>query len=411
MKFLLSMVLLVAPLSATAAPLFIEGATTFDSKGNKSKTVTIVVDKGVIKAMGKKLKAPAGAKVIKAQGMVVTPGLIDAASRIGMSEVEAEGSTVEGSFSSNIHASYRAADGYNPDSMAIAIVRKGGVTSAAVLPSGGLLAGQSTLVALSSDYTAPRAESVGVVATLGSRGRREGDGSRGQALARLREILDDARHYAANKASFDRNQARRYAASRLDLEALQPVLARRQRLWIKVHRRSDILAVLRMAKEERIRVAVLGGTEAWTVGKELKAADVPVVLDPTENLPSDFDRLRVRDDAPRLLHEAGVSIAFSPMGSPSQSANLRQLAGVAASNGLSPKAALRAITQAPAELLGSKAGKLKVGAPADLVLWSGDPLEVRSLAKTVIINGEIESLRSHQSELLRRYRQLPAKAP
>jgi imidazolonepropionase-like amidohydrolase len=391
---------------ASAEPILIQNTTVVDGQGKKTQGMSVLVDGGVVKAIGKKVKAPANTQVIPGEGRMVTPGLVDIHSRLGMSEIDQVESTVEGSFDASVHASYRAADGYNPDSMAIPVARSAGITAELAVPSGGLVAGQSSFFALDGRATAPLVDAAALHAALGERALKHSDGSRGRALEKLRELFDDARHYARNKGSFDRNQTRKYSASRLDLEALADVVQGRMRLWLRLDRRSDILAALRMARAERIRIAVVGGTEAWRVAKELAAARVPVIMDPTSNLPGSFDQIHVRDDAARLLHDAGVELAFSPLGSAWEARHLRQIAGIAVANGLPWEAAIAAITSAPARLAGARTGELKVGARADLVVWSGDPLEVQTRAETVIVGGAVQPLRSHQSELLQRYRHL-----
>jgi imidazolonepropionase-like amidohydrolase len=171
-----------------------------------------------------------------------------------------------------------------------------------------------------------------------------------------------------------------------------------------VERASDIRQVVRFAKTRGMRPVIAGGTEAWLVAKELADADVSVILNPLDNLPADFDRLGARFDNAKLLHEAGVRIAFSQTDSFHLRKN-RQLAGNAVAHGLPWDAALAAITANPAEIfgLGAERGRIDKGQAADLVLWSGDPLEVTSVAEQVWIAGTPATMRSRQTELRDRY--------
>jgi imidazolonepropionase-like amidohydrolase len=153
-----------------------------------------------------------------------------------------------------------------------------------------------------------------------------------------------------------------------------------------------------------MKPVIAGGAEAWVVARELADAGVPVILDPLENLPDDFDRLGARFDNAKILHEAGVRVAFSQADSFHLRKN-RQLAGNAVAHGLPWEAGLAAITSAPADIfgVGARRGRIEKGQAADLVLWSGDPLEVTSVAEQVWIGGNPVSKRTRQTELLERY--------
>ena len=140
------------------------------------------------------------------------------------------------------------------------------------------------------------------------------------------------------------------------------------------------------------------------VADELATAGVPVLLDPLANLPSNFDRLGARLDNAALLHEAGVTVAFSGAGT-HNARKQRQAAGNAVANGLPWDAALAALTAVPADILGldGGAGRIEPGSPADLVLWSGDPLEVTTWAEQVIVGGKPVDMVSRQTLLRDRY--------
>jgi imidazolonepropionase-like amidohydrolase len=221
----------------------------------------------------------------------------------------------------------------------------------------------------------------------------------------LRELLDDAATYARSKSAYDRNQSRKLSAARLDLAALGPVLRGRTPLVVSAQSEQDIRAALRLAKEKKLDLVIAGGTEAWKVADELAKAKVPVILDPTANLPDRLEAPDVRDDTATVLAKAGVEVVISTLGDASQARTLRQLAGVAVSEGLPWEDALAAITTGPAALYGVKdRGTVSKGAAADVVVWSGDPLELSTRAEVVIIGGKVQSLETHQTKLLQKYR-------
>jgi imidazolonepropionase-like amidohydrolase len=178
-------------------------------------------------------------------------------------------------------------------------------------------------------------------------------------------------------------------------------------LVMKVDRASDIRQVLAFAKREQLpNVVITGGAEGWRVAPELAAAKVTVVVDPLANLPQNFDAVGATLENAARLHAAGVEVAFMLANAePFYVRKLREAAGVAVAYGLPWDAALAAITRVPAEAFGvaDRVGVLETGRPADLVLWSGDPLEVTTWAEKVWIGGRAQPERSRQTELRDRY--------
>jgi imidazolonepropionase-like amidohydrolase len=405
--------LLVAS-AANAEIVAVEHATIWVSPTEKIEDATLIVRDGTILAAGKGVAVPTGqATTIDGRGMVITAGLVDAAARIGVEEVPQEGSSVEGQMPSSpgtaVHAAYRIDWGFSPTSVAVDVARAGGITQVVVIPQGGLVAGRSAWIALPEGAVTPavvRAE-LAVHVTLGERARQPGMGSRGLALVDLRELLDDASQYAKRRQAFEENRARRFSASRLDLEALIPVVQGRTPLVIDVRRASDIAQVIALAGELRLKVILLHATEAWRLAPELARAKIPVIYSPEHNLPDSFDELWVRDDAPAILHKAGVDLILSPLNGSMASRTLRQVAGIAVANGLPWDAALAAITSTPARVFGlAPRGTLKAGQPADFVIWSGDPLELSTRPTAVYIGGVKQKLVNHQTLLLERYRRV-----
>jgi imidazolonepropionase-like amidohydrolase len=172
-----------------------------------------------------------------------------------------------------------------------------------------------------------------------------------------------------------------------------------------VARATDIRRAIEFARRQGMRTVIAGGDEAWLVADELAKANVPVLLDALSNLPSSFDTIGARLDNAALLHRAGVRIAFTQFGESHNARKIRQLAGNAVAHGLPPDVALAGLTARPAEIfgLGGERGHVARGQVADLVLWSGDPLEVTTVPEQVWINGRAVEMRSRQTELRDRY--------
>lgn len=384
--------------------------------GTIDKGVVIIED-GVIVALGEELNLPEGAQRIDGTGKVVTPGLFDAQSYLGISEIDLVEESVDAQQRGTRYtAAFDVAAAINPRSTLIPVNRIEGVTHAMVAPQpawegANLISGLGAVIHLGGvdDYLVqPRAA---LFAHLGETGAALTDGSRAAALLALREALEDARDFDNHRGAYEDRRRRDYSIGRYDLEALQAVLERDIPLVVTVNRASDVERLLELAAEERIDVIVHGGAEAWLVADALAAAGVPVILDPTRNLPEAFESLNASLGNAVKLHEAGVRVAFT-LSDSHNSRNIRQLAGNAVANGMPWEQALRAITVEPARLYGvANVGVLEVGNPASLVLWDGDPLEVTSAAVQVFIAGVAMPMRSRQTLLRDRYRILDPQLP
>jgi imidazolonepropionase-like amidohydrolase len=179
-------------------------------------------------------------------------------------------------------------------------------------------------------------------------------------------------------------------------------------LMAVANKASDIHAVLKLAAEEKIRVIISGGTEAWRVGTELAATKTPVIIDPTADRPTDLENLGATLDNAARLEKAGVTVVLQTGGGDHRTHEVRYDAGTAVAYGMSPAGALAAITINPAKVfgVGARIGSLEAGKDADLVLWSGDPFEPMSRPQLVLIRGEAQPLTSRQIELRDRYKDL-----
>ena len=178
------------------------------------------------------------------------------------------------------------------------------------------------------------------------------------------------------------------------------------RVVVRIQRAADIVRLLRWSKQRGVDVAIVGAAEGWKVAPQLAAAGVPVFVDALANLPADFDAIGATMENAARLHAAGVRVSFSQAGDASHNARkIRQLAGNAVANGLPWEAALAGLTSVPAAAAGvaGELGTIAIGQRADLVLWSGDPLDVANVAQQVWMDGRAIPMRSRQTELRDRY--------
>jgi imidazolonepropionase-like amidohydrolase len=421
MRLVLLLVMVSFPPSVHAADLAIEHARIHAGDGRRIDDGTIVLRDDKVLAVGPaaETRVPEGARRLDARGSWVTPGLIDAEALTGIVEVNYEASTDDSGLDDRydaIRAAFSVLDGLNPRSVVIPVTRIEGVTSSVLVPRRGLVSGREAVVRLlgdSVDEMVVRAPAA-IYATAAGDGRSVAYGARGGVMLRLRELVDDVRQYARRRQDFERNQMRKVGASRLDLEALVPVVEGKLPLVVEAHRASDLQSLLRFAREQKIRLVLSGCEEGWLVARELAAAKVPVIVSALPDLPRTFESLGARLENAAMLARAGVRIAISPRESEGHfSRTLRLEAGNAVANGLPWEAALAAITRNPAEIfdVAGSVGTLVPGKSADLVVWSGDPFEPLTRPQRVIIRGVEIALSSRQTELRDRYRDLRSSRP
>jgi imidazolonepropionase-like amidohydrolase len=377
------------------------GATLHLPDGESSGT--LVLDGGKVADVGEQAKVPRGCREVDVRGNQITAGLVESRTQIGLVEISLESGTRDGALDRDdpVRAGFRAVDGYNPLSSLIAVTRLGGLTSAVIAPDGGLVSGQGAWVDLAglSQGAAVVAPQVAMVARIG--------GPVGGTVLDLRELFDVAQQYREGGADSLGRLHVPESISRVDLESLAPVLDGAMPLVIGADRAADIEALLRLAARFELRLIIAGGAEAWMLAPELARREIPVIVDPLVYGPGSFDQLHARPDNAALLHEAGASVIISGYDS-HNARKLRQLAGNAVRAGLDHGAAIRAITEAPARAFGmDDYGRLERGAVANVVVWSGDPLEISTRLTHLFIRGSEVPLDSRQEELFRRYRRLP----
>jgi imidazolonepropionase-like amidohydrolase len=402
--------LLLPVLSASAQPTAIVGGEVHPVEGPAIEDGVVVMAGDSIAAVGRRgeVAIPSTARRVDASGKVVTPGLFDAVTATGLVEVSAVSSTRDLALDTGdaIRAAFRVTDGINPNSVVIPVTRLGGVTTVASVPSGGAVSGQGAVIdlygasigemlvrdraALYAGFTPEAAEAAGE--------------ARGGLAMRLREAFEDARFYAANRERYRRGATRSLSLSRLDLQALAGVLDGERPLVVRAARASDVDAAMRIAEEFGLDLRIQGGQEAWMRAGRLADAGVPVIVKPLSNLPTEFDRLGTRFDNAARLAEAGVPVAISTFDT-HNARTLRLEAGHAVRHGMDWNAALRAVTLAPARMLGvgDTHGSLAPGKTANVVVWSGDPFEMLTTADHVFIRGTEMPDDSRQKRLLRRY--------
>ena len=404
-RALLALALSLACATAPAQEVLIRNATLHTGTAQGTlQGADVLVRGGRIAAVGKGLSA-AGVQAVDAQGKPVTPALFAGINAIGVEEVSGESSTVDSHIDLpqnqfGLRPEFDITLAYNPDSVLVPVARIEGFgwTMLSAQPGESFIGGQGGAVRFdgSLDAVGPR---VLFMALGGGRAAQKAGGSRAAQWMILDQLIDEIRGRIAPDSQF----AQLTPAGRA---TLAKYFGGGGRVAVEVHRAADIARLLRWSREREVRIALVGGSEAWKLAPQIAAAKVPVFVDPLVNLPGDFDQIGATMENAARLREAGVQVAFALAGDASHSARKqRQLAGNAVAHGMRWDDALAGLTRVPAEAfgLGGQMGSIAVGQRADLVLWSGDPLDVAHTATQVWLDGRPMPMRSRQTDLRDRY--------
>ena len=401
-SLIVSILAISSALTAAAEPVYLYGRTiwTGTSQGTITDGVVVIENDRIVSVGPARANMPAGESFDW-----ITPGLISAFSRTGLSEVSGVDDTNDaGAGSSPFSAALNAADGFNPDATPVAITRLEGFTRLAVAPQARstLFGGQGFLAETSGLTGSVFRERAFAYIALGEAGANLSGGSRPAAWAALRGAFDDVRFFAARYMTHSEGNV----LTRMDAQSLMPAVKGDQLILFQASRASDLNAIMDFKEDNpSIRVAIVGADEGWRVAKRLAAMDIPVIVDAFSNLPASFSQLAATGENAKRLAEAGVTVAIVHLENDGHQTRLAtQVAGNAVANGMDFDDAMRALTTAPAEIFGMTGlGVLAPGARADVVGWDGDPLDVTSAALAVFIDGEGQPMESRQTRLRDRY--------
>ncbi len=408
MRRVLSALLLVFFAATSAsAQLAVRGKKIYTMTGPVVEDGVVIIREGKVAAIGRAadLAIPAGFKVLEAA--VVTPGLIDARSVVGLAGYfnhEHDQDQLERS--SPMQPELRAVDSYNTREALIEWVRSYGVTTLHTGHAPGELISGQTMIVKTTGNTVEDAVMVptaGISLTLGPgslRGGGQSPGTRGKQMSMLRARLLEAKSYLESlepreeKPEKAGEEKKNTPPVNLGLAALASVLRKEVPLLITAHRAQDIATALRLKKEFDLRIILDGGAEAYLLTEELKKAGVPVIIHPSMARFNGALQNASFETAARLK-KAGLKVAMQS-GYESYVPKTRVVlfeAAVAAANGLGFEGALELITTSAAEILGisDRVGSLAVGKDGDLALFDGDPFEYTTHCVGTIIEGRLVS--------------------
>ena len=363
---------------------------------------TIVINNGIIEAVGANVQIPSDAMVIDYDGQEIYPGMIDGGTQLGVKEIGSIAESQDFREFGDITPQMEIMTAVNPNSVAIPVTRVSGVTSVITMPAGGVLPGMASTMNLFG-YTADQmyAGSKGLVINFPNSARRwrqtqeQAEKAREKAQKELNDAWDKAELY--NKIKDDPDT--RYYP---EMDAICKAINGEVLIYLEVNAAKDIQSAIEWVKDRELtNVVFTGVAEGFRVAEDIAAAGIPVIAGPTVELPNrTSDRYDVQYKNPGIMQQAGVKVALRTDDT-ENSRNLPFHAGFAAAFGMGREEALKAITINAAEImgLGDELGSIEVGKKANLFIATGDPFEPASQIVDVFIDGYQVPMTSRHTDL------------
>lgn len=412
-----------------AGTFAIVGARIVTVSGATIESGTVVIQNGKITAVGAGASIPSGAERIDGKGLTVFPGMIDAATNMGLTEIgQGVNASVDISEIGNMNANAKAIKGIHPHSAHINVTRVNGITTVMSYPTGGLIAGQASVINLNGstpDEMAVIGE-FGLVINfprvVGGGGGFGGGGfggggqnldfnelvkRRDAQIEDLKKIFRNAESYLRAKDAYAKDKTLPYVPVDQRFDAMAPYIRGEKPVIFTAERERDIRAVAKFAGEMKVKGIIVGGQEAWKVADDLKKNNISVVYTNIYGLPvRDDDAYDYLFEAPSKMQAAGLKYCISTGDGGPEVRDLPYHAGLASAYGLSKEDALKSVTIYAAEVLGvaDKMGSLDVGKVANVVVTDGDILDPRTNIKYMFINGRMIPLTSRHTELFESFK-------
>ena len=399
--------------SLFADTTLIKNATIYDGVKNIPFEGNILIENGTIKRISSaNMQADF---VIDASGMIVTPGIIGTDTNIGIVEIGALSVTRDDS--SNIYSiGFSIHDAFNPKSTLIPWNRSNGVTSALSLPqnTSSPIGGLGSYFLLDGELDITSNKDIVMIGNVGGSSNK----SRAETFSVMDDLLSFASSINARDLSSDSDIADLIEGSPIadfmelhprDVKALFKLVNDNLPLIISTHRASDILKLIELKEKYNLNLIIKGAQDASLVASQIAESNIPLIINPINNIPDSFDELASNIQMASRLEKKGINLMFNTPRSHNFHL-VRQGAGVAVANGMSYEAAIKGITSTPANVFNiDQRGEIKTGYFADIVIWDADPLEPSSMPEYVFINGKAIDLTTRSSRLRDRYTTQPEK--
>ncbi len=387
--------------------ILIKNVTIYDGKNNNPFVGNVLLDGNKISRVS--TSNLRGDKVIDATGKILTPGIISTDSEIGIVEIGALSVTRDDS-SDIYEIGFSIYDAFNPNSVLIPWNRSNGITSTITLPqnTNSPIGGLGSFFVLDSNLEITGIKDNVMIGRVG--------GSGGESRAETFSIMEDLLEFASSIDSKDMESYRNLSDLIVDspiaetmelhprdLKALHRLMNDDLPLIMKANRASDILKLIEIKEKYDLNLIIMGAQEAGLVANKIAESNVPLIINPINNIPGSFDELAANIELASNLETLGITLMFNAPRSHNYHL-IRQGAGVAVANGMSYEGALKAITLSPVEIFKlGKRGQIAQGNIADLIIWDADPLEPSSIPEKVFINGKDIDLTTRMSRLTDRY--------
>ncbi len=386
---------------------------------------TVVISGGKITAVGANVSIPSGAERIDGKGMSVFPGMIDAATNMGLIEIPGGvRASVDVAETGDVNPNAKAIKGINPNSSHINVTRVNGITTVLSIPTSGTISGQAAVINLNGATQ----DAMAVISEFGLvinfpristfAGFTPGVGPRiiefGEAVKRrdknledLKKMFEDALNYAKVQEAYAKDKSLPYPPNDLKMEAMIPYVRGEKPIIFTAERERDIRGVAKFVGEMKIKGIIVGGAEAWKAADDLKKNNIPVIFTNIYNLPANpDDPYDYYYSAPGNMQKAGVKFAVSTGNDGAEVRDLPYQAGIAGAFGLGKEEALKSVTIYPAQILGiaDKYGSIETGKMANIVVADGDILDPRTNIKYLFIDGRMLPLTSRHTELFEAFK-------
>lgn len=404
-----------------AGTFAIVGARIVTVSGATIENGTVVIQNGKIAAVGANVSVPTGAERIDGKGLSVFPGMIDAATNMGLAEITGGvAGSVDLTEIGQMNANTKAIKGIHPHSAHINVTRVNGITTVLSGPTGGLISGQTALINLNGS-TADEMAVVPIHSLIINFPRVAGGGGGGgfggpppvtdlnEAVRRrdaqveeLKKLFRDAENYLRARDAYAKDKTLPHVPVDQRLDAMAPYIRGQRPIIFTSERERDIRAVAKFVGEMKVKGIIVGGQEAWKAADDLKKNNVSVIYTNIYSLPvRPDDAYDYLYEAPSKLAQAGVKFCIATGDTGPSSRDLPYQAGIAGAFGLSKDDALKSVTMYPAEVLGvaDRMGSIDVGKMANIVVADGDILDARTSIKHLFINGRMLPLTSRHTRL------------
>jgi imidazolonepropionase-like amidohydrolase len=428
-RWLAVLVAPVALMAGTDDSFMLRGATIHTMAGADIPNGSVLVRNGKIIGVGANLAVPKDVRVIDGKGLQVYPGMIDAATQVGLVEVNGVRETLDTTEIGKFNPELVAADAVNPSSEHIPVTRANGITAVVTMPEGQLMSGQVSLIHLNGWTTdemgvKPRAGlhiKMPVIQTPRGGFTPDNDEAPPTAGGPRMTFAEAKKSADAELAELNTffESARRYKQARdakmpgfvrdLKMEAMIPVLEGKEPILVTAVREREIRSAIAFADKQQVKIILLDPAEAYKVTKEIKDRNIPVILGNILSLPQHEDDPYDRSfTIPAELQKAGILFSIGTLegaGASLSSRNLPYEAAQAVAFGLPHDDAMKAITKNAALIwgVGDLMGTIEEGKLADLMVTDGDPLEAATQIKQLFILGKTVDLDNKQKRLYEKY--------